>query len=724
MPVPPLSAAILLLSSPAPTQTEPSPATTQDANADAQAEAQSTGPAMPAEDMPAMPEGMTEDSPGMAMAMEIVVTATRTRGRFASPSSGAVLSGEQLARDVRATLGDTLAHLPGISSTSFGPSASRPVLRGFQGERTRLLIDGISSLDVSNTSPDHAVAINPLIADRIEILRAPDAFRYASGAIGGVVNTITTRIPTRRPADGLEGKAEAGFGSAAGEYTLGATANAAVSDHFILHLDGHYLSAGDEAIGGYVIAPRERAVALASPDPAIRALADLRGTLPNTAAQTWEIGGGTGYVFDSGYFGVSASYFDSYYGLPTRFSFDPTTPVPNTSIDLGQTRVDTVFHYDFAGSVLDHVRARLGWADYKHREIDTDNNIVTATFLNRAVEGRLEAVFARHGAWDGSIGIQGYNRRFRVEGPAPLLPPTNTFQFAVFSNHKVRLGAVTLESGLRYERTDITSKTDRILANPIVNRSFDAYSISGSASWRVAPRVNLSATGFYSERAPVVEELFTQGTDPGTQGVLLGNPALSKERSWGYEGVARTFGSSYSLEVSAFYTRFPAYIYSVETGAFQNGLPVFQFFQNSAQYYGFEAQGKLDFARTGAWRFGTDLLIDGAWADLIGAGPAPRIPPLRVLGGMEARNDRLQGRIEAEYVTGQSRVTAFETPTDGYVSVNFSFTLQPFARSKDTKLTFQANNLGDVTARRHASFLKDFAPIAGRDFRLTLRTGF
>lgn len=685
---------------------------------------QSEEPATADPEMPAMPADMDQDSPGMAMAMEIVVTATRTRSRFASPSSGAVLSGDELALRVRSTLGDTLAHLPGVSSTSFGPSASRPVLRGFQGERTRLLIDAISSLDVSNTSPDHAVAINPLIAERIEILRAPDALRYGSGIIGGVVNTITSRIPSHAPLDGVDGKAEAGFGSAAGEYTLGATATVAATDHVVLHLDGHYLSEDDVAIGGFVLSRPQRAAALAASDASVRALAGRRGTLPNTSAQTWEIGGGASYLFDGGYVGISANHFDSYYGLPTRSSLDPTTPVPNSSIDLGQNRVDGVLQLDLAGPVVEAVKARLGWADYKHDEIDTDAGQITATFVNHAIEGRAEADFARQGRWKGSIGIQGYSRDFRVAGASPLLPPNATVQIALFSQQKLDFGPIDVEGAVRYEHTDISARAIAPLDNLAVSRRFDAYSVSGSASYRVTSQINLSSTAFYAERAPVVEELFTQGADPGTQGVLLGNPALSKERSWGIEGVARAFGRQYSLEASIFYDHFPSYIYSVETGAFVGGLPVFQFFENRADYYGFEVQGKLDVTRLGSWKFGIDALVDGTWATLLGDGPAPRIPPLRVLGGIEARSDRLTARVESEWVTQQRRVTPFETPTDGYVMVNISMTIRPFARDSKTSLLIAANNLGNVDARRNASFLKDFAPIAGRDIRLTLHTSF
>lgn len=671
-------------------------------------------------ELPPLPDAMAMDGPGAAMATDIIVIGSRQRSRFVAPSSGATLAGDALRLQARATLGDTLAHLPGVSSTSFGPGVSRPVLRGYQGERTRLLVDGIQSLDVSNTSPDHAVAINPLIADRIEVLRGPQALLYASGTVGGVVNTEIGRLPRRAPRDGWDGALSAGFGSAASERTGGARVDVAAGP-IIFHADGHFLRSDDLRIGGPVLTRALRTQALASADAGVRALADLSDRLPNSAARSWDIGGGVTIVDGGSSLGLSLAYADSFYGLPTRYSLDPAAPVGDTLIDLGQLRLDGRGQLAIDSKWVETLRIRFGWADYSHDEQQPDGTVLS-TFSNEAIEARVEVVSARRGIWRVTSGVQYGWRDFRVIGSAPLLPASETEQFATFSNHEFDLRPLRIEVGTRTEYTDIQSRTDRALGNVPIHRSFTSYSVAVGASYVVAPAWTVALNGQYSERAPVAEELLTQGTDPGTQGVLLGNEALGEERSWGVEGVVRGFGARWSVEGAVHYTRFPDYIYAEQTGAVVDGLPVFQFTAASARYFGFELNAKADVAQLGGMTVGIDGLIDYNRATLGNSGGAvPRIPPLRLLGGIGARNDRFDARAELEWSARQGRVGAFETPTSGFVVSNASLSWRPWGDERDVALTVSANNIFDVVARRHASFLKDFAPLAGRDVRIALR---
>src|SRR4051812_19902786 len=232
-------------------------------------------PSQPAPDAaptpPPPPAPAAQDDP----AQQIVVTGFR-RNRADVLSGTSVVSGVELTRDLRPTIGETLSHQPGVSATSFGPNASRPVLRGFQGERIRVLTDGIGSLDVSNTSADHAVAINPLTADRIEVLRGPAALLFGSAAIGGVVNVIDARIPRRIPHEGAHVTGILTYGSASDERSGNVTVDVPVGSEFVIHADGNYSKTGDLRIGGYVLTPELRAEAEASGDPAIRALANLK----------------------------------------------------------------------------------------------------------------------------------------------------------------------------------------------------------------------------------------------------------------------------------------------------------------------------------------------------------------------------------------------------------------------------------------------------------------
>lgn len=186
---------------------------------------------------------------------DVIVSAPVSRSEADVLQGTSVLSGDKLDREMRPTIGETLARLPGVSATSFGPSASRPILRGFQGDRIRVLTDGVGSVDVSNTSVDHAVVIDPLLAERIEVLRGPAALLYGSSAVGGVVNVINSRIPRSVPENGYRLNAIAGYGSAASQRSIGAAGDVAVTKNLVLHADGSYLKADDLRIGGYVLSP-------------------------------------------------------------------------------------------------------------------------------------------------------------------------------------------------------------------------------------------------------------------------------------------------------------------------------------------------------------------------------------------------------------------------------------------------------------------------------------
>ncbi|MGZ8999133.1 MAG: TonB-dependent receptor plug domain-containing protein, partial [Allosphingosinicella sp.] len=288
---------------------------------------------------------------------EIVVTALR-KNRDDILSGTSVLSGVALERDMRPTIGETLARQPGVSATSFGPNASRPILRGFQGERIRILTDGIGSLDVSNTSVDHAVAINPLTADRIEVLRGPSALLFGSAAVGGVVNVIDARIPRRVPPDAPHLEGILTYGSAADERSGNAAIDVPLGSAFVLHADASYSKTGNLRVGSFLLSPAVRAQALASADPDIRALASLRGRLPNSAGRTTDLAIGAAWIHGDNNIGFSINRLDSLYGIPIRFSLDPAIEAEASRIDLEQTRVDGRAEIDTGSGFVDTIRLR------------------------------------------------------------------------------------------------------------------------------------------------------------------------------------------------------------------------------------------------------------------------------------------------------------------------------------------------------------------------------
>ncbi len=673
---------------------------------------------------------------------DIVITGVVPKSETDVLAGSSVLRGVELTRSLRPTIGDTLAKLPGVSATSFGPSASRPVLRGFQGERVRVLTDGIGSIDVSNTSADHAVIIDPLLAERIEVLRGPAALLYGSSAVGGVVNVIDTRIPRSVPNAGYHLSGIGTYGSAANERTVGAAGDVALGKHFVVHADGSYTKSDNLRIGGFALTDRRRREALATsllpvdpanPDPIdYAASAAVRGTLPNTAAQTWTAGVGASLITDTGSLGVSYSHYASLYGVPIRYATLPGEGQEAPRLDIVQNRVDLRGEVKTGGGLLDRIRIRVGHATYRHFELDPAGAIGTA-FFNNGTEARLELVQAKRGGWQGASGVQFFNRVFDAVGAEAFLPRNETNQTGLFTLQQLDLGRFKAEAGLRYELTDVAARTvTGDLRFSGAKRHFESVSGSVGASYGLSDAVRIGLNLSHTERAPSAEELFANGAHAGTQAYELGNPNFRLEKSNGAELTFHAHGAGYSFDASAYYSRFSNYISENQVdqaicaaAAAPSGrvvdFPCFQSIQADATYYGVEAEGSVVLGQVGQYKINADALGDYVRATIRDQGPVPRIPAARVLGGLEAQSEALTGRVEVEHVFDQNRIRAFETPTDGYTVFNASLAISPFPNNRKLSLTLSANNLFDVDARRAASFLKDFAPLAGRDVRATLR---
>lgn len=675
---------------------------------------------------------------------DIIVTGVLQQSERDVLQGTSVLTGEALTRSLRPSIGETLARLPGVSATSFGPTASRPILRGFQGERIRVLTDGIGSIDVSNTSVDHAVVIDPLLAERIEVLRGPSALLFGSSAVGGVVNVVDRRIPRTVPENGYRVDGIANYGSAAKERSIEGAGDVAVGPHLVLHADGSYLKSDDLRIGGYALSSTARAAALSQvglpqdvapgEDPIdFAASAAIKGKLPNSAAETWTAGAGASIVTDTGQLGVSYSHYDSLYGVPVRYATQVGQGQEAPRLDVVQNRVDLRGEVETGGGFLDRVRVRIGHATYRHFELDPDGSIGTA-FFNNGTEGRLELVQARKGAWSGASGVQYFNRLFDVQGDEAFLPRNETNQTGLFTVQQLEVGALRAEGGLRYEWSDLTAKTDPDNRFFLGRRNYGALSGSLGASYGLSDAIRFGVNLSRTERAPSAEELFANGGHAGTQAYELGSPDFRLEKSWGVEATIHAHTERVNFDASAYYNWFTDYISEnqveqavCEAAAAPSGrtvdLPCFQYQQAKARYYGFEADLSASLFTLGTTRINADVLGDYVHANIVDLGPVPRIPAPRVLGGLEAQNDAFTARAEVEHAFDQNRTAAFETPTDGYTLVNASVSLSPFGRDSKTQLVLSANNIFDVTARRASSFLKDFAPLAGRDLRATLRFG-
>ena len=658
---------------------------------------------------------------GGSGASEIVVTGRRTRSDDVL-GDVSVLGGADLAAAVRPTLGETLASQPGVSTSGSGPNVARPVLRGLSGDRIRILTDGIGSLDVSSSSSDHAVAINPLTADSIEVLHGPAALLYGSSAIGGVVNVVDARIPRRLPVGGMSAQGILGLGSAANERLANGEVNVAFGGHVVAHADVNWTGNDDLRTGGFVLARALRRAAAASPDADVRALAELKGDLPNSDGRSFEGAGALAYIDGGLNIGASVSRHSAFYGVPVRYSLDPAVEAERTHIDVHQTRYDARAEFPLGGA-FKQIRLRGGYSTYNHAEVAEDGEIGSRIF-SKGGEARVDLVQHDHEHWGGTSGGQFVDIRQHIDGDEQFLPPTRQRTLGLFTLQHGDLGKFRIEGGARFERNLLDADASSVVGNPDLKRRFSTLSLSAGASYALAPEWKLGLNLARSERAPSTEELFANGPHGGNASFQIGDPDLGTERSLGFEASIKHKGRAIDASFTFYGTRFANYLYQVPTGEVIDDLPVYQAREGRASYIGFEAQAEARLGAMAGIDWGFELVGDATRATIRKVGPAPLIPPLRLQGAVTGRHGNVGGRLEVERSSAQHRTAAFETRTAGFTLVNAAIDWQPLADKPDLSLSLAANNIFDVEARRHSSLLKDYAPLAGRDVRLTAHIKF
>jgi iron complex outermembrane receptor protein len=658
----------------------------------------------------------------------IVVTGVR---RQAGDVLGgvSVMDKEELTREARTSIGETLQGQPGVTASSFGPTASRPILRGLQGERVRILVDGIGSLDLSSSDPDHAVAINPLTAQRIEVLRGPSALLFGSSAIGGVVNVIDTRIPRSIPTEPVHVDALVQYGSAANERSANLSVDAPLGGHFVAHVDGAYSKFDDLEVGGFLLSKPLREEALASPDPGIRALASLKGKLPNTDGRIADVAGGLAYVDGDLNIGVSVSRHTFNYGVPIRFSLDPGVEAEQPTIDGRQTRADLRVDVPIGG-VFKVFEFRGGIAKYHHDEIG-DTGEIGSSFSTHGGEMRADLVQTERGGWGGTSGVQYLDQHIRLSSAEKYLPDGDNRQMGLFTLQSLVRGKVRFEAGARIEFAKLNADADTeiagnggIVGTMPFTRSFTPVSGSLGATYEFVPGWRAGLSLSHSERAPSIDELYSQGPHGGSQSFLFGSPDLEKETSNSAELSVHHVVGPLHLQGSVYYSRFNNFIYLAPTGDVRDDLPVYEYRQGKAEYLGFELGSDAKFGKALGIDWGGEVVADAVRATIRNFGPAPQIPPFRALGALTGSRGQVDGRLEVERVSGQDRTAPNETSTPGFTLVNASFDWHPFSANPELTLSLQGNNLFDVEARRHSSFLKDYAPLSGRDIRLSARMSF
>jgi iron complex outermembrane receptor protein len=635
-----------------------------------------------------------------------------------------VLTDQELRTKVGGTLGETLKQEPGITSQSFGPGVGTPVIRGQAGPRVRVMQNGIGNNDASNLSPDHANGVEPILAERIEVLRGPATLLYGSGAIGGMVNVIDNRIPEKMPDHPVGGAAEQRYDSAL-DQTASTVKLEGGGGHFAYHVDGFYRDSGSMEIGGRGIAEQ----AARATDPSLEGtpvLQNPKGFVPNTHARGKGGSVGFSWIGDPGYAGASINRLENNYGIPP----DGTGGGP-IRIDLTQTK------YDFRGALnqpfdfAEALRLKFGYTDYKH--VEMDEGVPGTTFTNQTYESRLEFQHKPVGPLRGVAGFQSINSDFAAFGEEAVVPQSKIDNYGLFLVESFEAGSVTYELGARAEHQTIKPDGGR-------SRNYTPMSGSASALWKVDDRNQLSLALTQSQRAPQVQELFIDGVHEATRSYERGDADLTKEVSYNLDLAYRFKADWVRAEIDLFHNWVSDYIYQQRTGGvFNEGLeafeslcsspgdclPILQTRQADAIFKGFE--GKLVFPLMEN-RYGlVDLTLFGDYTrgEFVRGGDVPRMPPLRYGFQLDYGRNEWSANLRLTRGERQENPGENESETPGYLRLDIGAQYQVKAFRDANLLVFaKGNNLLDENIRNSTSYLRNFAPEPGRGAEVGLRISY
>lgn len=625
-----------------------------------------------------------------------------------------VLSGKELTLRRESTLGETLNGLPSVSATRFGPNASRPVIRGLDAERVKIMQNGVGILDASSLSFDHAVSVDPLIIEQIDVVRGPAALLYGGSAMGGVVNAIDHRIP-KEPLEGVTGRAEARFGGAESTRNGAAVVDAG-NGRFAIHADAYTRKTSDLDIPGFAVSRR-----LSQRDGIPR---ENRGKLINSDADADGGALGAALTFDNGYLGLSFAHDNNNYG---------TVAEKDVRIDMESDRWDFATEFTDLGTVVNRVKFRMAHTDYQHKELEGAE--VGTTFKNRGLEGSLEA---GHSAipllnglgLNGVIGFQFGNTNFSAIGEEAFVPSVNTQNHAVYVYEELALGSDEkarhkLTFGGRLGRTSVDSKDSGVFGSG-QNNSFNPNSFALGGLYGISENWSAAANLSHNERAPSYFELYANGAHVATGQFEVGNSNLKKERSNGVDAQLRWRDGRNSLNFGAYYTRFSNFIGLFSTGndievAPGEFLPEAQFRAVRAVFKGIEFDGRFGLTDQ------LDLTVRGDYVharDKSNGEYLPRIAPLRLGAGLRYQLGNFSARIDALHAFKQSKTAENELETGAYTDVSAALAYKLPVTRFHVELFAKANNLLDEEIREHASFLKDISPAGERSILFGARADF
>ena len=644
---------------------------------------------------------------------EVIVTARplglQLTEHISQPVS--VISGEELQDKLQANVGDTLANEPGLDTTGYGPYASRPIIRGLGGNRVLVLDEGISSMDVSTISVDHAVTIEPFQSEQIEIFRVPSTLLYGSGASGGLVNQVTNKIPYR--AEEFKLDAMTSFNTANDE-TLAAFQAEGKLENFALHLDATHRDANNYEAETRVI--------------------------QNSFYDNTDFNAGTAYVDDWGHIGIAYGRFESTHGVPEN----PDEPDELPFLETEQDRFDISANVKDPMVGIKNTSFRLAHNDYEHIEFEGGGAPGT-TFKNNEWQGRLELQHDTLNNWNGAFGTQFGLRSFNVAGDEAFLPNVKSNNAAFFILEDTDIYDFHLELGARVEVTEDDPGVNDLQNGAVVQHTL--LSFAAGIHKHLTDEYAMSLNMSYSERAPSIEEHFAFGPHHATGTFEIGNPNFGEEVSYNIDlGIFDEQGR-FTWQANAFINYIEDYIFfqgldtdndgevdEVEEVTFAGGvvtaftageLQLVQFQQTDAVFYGLEFASNYNIFDDAHGRLDFRLFGDVLKAQDTNGQNLPRISPANVGIGLDYIFNRFRLGAELNTVFEQNDNGVLETDTDGYTLLNVRGNVDLYKSATSTATLFVAGtNLLDEDARRHASFIKDRAPLAGRSVNFGLRVSF
>jgi iron complex outermembrane recepter protein len=508
----------------------------------------------------AIAQTYTESTDGRTPVIETLTVIAHPLSAEGLALSAEVLEGEDLARSLRSSIGETLGNLPGVHAANFGQAASRPVIHGLSGPRVRVMEDRIDNLDVSVTSADHAVTIEPFLADRIAILKGPSTLLYGTGAIGGVVDVHTGRVPHHLPEHPVTGSLELRRDNNGDRETAAMRLDGG-GGNIAWHLDGFWRDADEYKIPGF------------AESRALRARDD----------DDHDDDDHNDHDHDNGH-------------------DDEGTPI----LDLKQTRID--------------------------------------------VEGGLELLHRQAAGWRGAFGMQYSDREFSAVGEEAFIAPVDTRSLGAFWVGERDLGNFELEAGVRLEGVRIKPSENR-------NRRFTSYAVSLGAVIPVEDRWSVGLLADYSARAPIAEELFSDGPHLATGAFEIGNPDLDEEKALNLSINVRYADDDWLFNSTLYYTRFADFIFETPTGEEEDDLPVFVFLQEDADFIGFDAELRRTVARWDGGSLALSAMFDtvSAKLDVSGNDNIPRLPPTRYRVGLHAEWGPVRASVDYQRARSQTK---------------------------------------------------------------------